>query len=138
MCDLRKARTTRRGLHDTCAGTHRHPAHDARRRPHAGTWDDITSLFLHTGQPFADTSIFGVNAVCREMRRHVAVALSGDGGDEAFGGYDTFWQLGRIFGSSSCREAWWPPVSAMLRPLEALGVISRRLAQRIEEFRESR
>jgi len=51
-----------------------------------GTWDYITGLLRHAGQPFADTSLFAVHAVCRLMRRHVTVALSGDGGDEGFDG----------------------------------------------------
>src|SRR5205085_2356419 len=41
---------------------------DSRR----GTWDDVTGLLLHAGQPFADTSLFAVNAVCRSMRQRVA------------------------------------------------------------------
>jgi asparagine synthetase B (glutamine-hydrolysing) len=61
-----------------------------------GTWDHVTALLLHAGQPFADTSIFAVNAVAQLMRRHVTVALSGDGGDEGFGGYDPYWQIARI------------------------------------------
>ena len=55
-----------------------------------GTWDQIVDLLLHAGQPFADTSLFAVNAVCRLMRQHVTVAHSGDGGDEGFGGYDLY------------------------------------------------
>ena len=55
-----------------------------------GTWDYVTNLLLHAGQPFADSSFFAVNAVSRLMRRHVTVALSGDGGDEGFGGYDFY------------------------------------------------
>src|SRR5437870_6113819 len=30
-----------------------------------GTWDHVTGLLLHAGQPFADTSLFAVNAICR-------------------------------------------------------------------------
>ena len=64
----------------------------------AGSWEAIAGLLAHAGQPFADTSMFAVNAVSRLMRRRVKVALSGDGGDEAFGGYDLYWQIERFAG----------------------------------------
>lgn len=61
-----------------------------------GNWEHITKLLRQAGQPFSDTSLFGVNGVSALMKKHVTVALSGDGGDEGFGGYTLYHEIDKI------------------------------------------
>jgi asparagine synthase (glutamine-hydrolysing) len=51
------------------------------------TLERVTSAF---DEPFGDEAAFPMLLVCEATRRHVTVALVGDGGDESFGGYERY------------------------------------------------
>jgi asparagine synthase (glutamine-hydrolysing) len=56
-------------------------------------------------EPFSDYSQIPTYLVCKMAREHVTVALSGDAGDELFGGYERY-DMGRKLWS---KISWMPP-----------------------------
>ncbi|MBR7105103.1 MAG: asparagine synthase (glutamine-hydrolyzing) [Lentisphaeria bacterium] len=55
-----------------------------------GSFDLFSGLIAQIGQPFADASILPCTLLSRFARKHITVALSGDGADELFCGYDRY------------------------------------------------
>jgi asparagine synthase (glutamine-hydrolysing) len=103
----------------------------------SGSWDHLTQLFQHAGQPFADTSLFAAHAVCQRMRHHVTVALSGDGGDEGFGGYNLYWQLARLARCQIVPPPFWRSMALLCRPLSLTGMIPHHLPYRFRDVASS-
>jgi asparagine synthase (glutamine-hydrolysing) len=80
--------------------------------------EHLSQLALHFDEPFADASFLPTWHLCRSTRKHVTVALSGDGGDELFGGYRRY-LAGRLSEfylhiPSTVREFLMEPIVAML------------------------
>jgi asparagine synthase (glutamine-hydrolysing) len=83
------------------------------------TPDSVFAMVRHFDQPFADPSLVPTYAVAKAVRQHgIICTLTGDGGDEAFGGYPEFWRAERLV-QLMATPAWM---------LDAAGNVARPLA----------
>jgi asparagine synthase (glutamine-hydrolysing) len=80
--------------------------------------DAVFGLLGHFDQPFADPSLVPTYAVARAVRRHgIICTLTGDGGDEAFGGYSEFWRTERLVQLMATPEWLLTTAGGLARPL---------------------
>lgn len=103
----------------------------------------LPKLVWHYGEPFGDESCIPTYYVSRLARQHVTVALSGDGGDESFGGYPrlanylAFRPVNSLRGLASSRiKGLWSqeqPLRAALNP-EGWRDFGRELLFRLQEI----
>lgn len=96
--DPKQVRTFTVGFDDPLYDETPHAAEVARHlntthesvKVHPRAAEDLPRLAEVYGEPFGDSSALPTHYLSRETRRDVKVALSGDGGDELFGGYDRY------------------------------------------------
>ena len=75
------------------------------------------NILAKSGELLGDPSLIPTSLLAASAARHVKVALSGDGGDELFGGYDPFLALGK---ARLYHQLVPKPVHAALRGLAGL------------------
>jgi asparagine synthase (glutamine-hydrolysing) len=64
--------------------------HHEYRLDYTEVLDELEKVILNFDEPFADSSCIPTYFVSKQTVNHVKVALTGDGGDEVFGGYNKY------------------------------------------------
>lgn len=98
----------------------------------------VERLVHHHDQPFGDSSAVPTFLLNEVAKRHVTVALSGDGGDELFAGYERFAAGVALDRLRSVPGALRAPATALVNALPATAVRGRvgglqRFAARIDD-----
>ncbi|MBN2560230.1 MAG: asparagine synthase (glutamine-hydrolyzing) [Phycisphaerae bacterium] len=90
--------------------------HEELVRPDAA--EIVDTLCWHFDEPFADASAIPTYYLSQQARRHVKVALSGDGGDETMAGYrryrfDSYEEIFRRIAPRAMRRALLAPLASV-------------------------
>jgi asparagine synthase (glutamine-hydrolysing) len=102
--------------HAETVARHLGTEHHSFRLERAELAEAYTRLLAATDEPFSDSSALPSFILCERTRKHVTVALSGDGADELFGGY-----------RKHQAELRWARPGAAERTIRALGPLWRSL-----------
>lgn len=109
---------------------HRFATEHTVLRPQAIDADELLNLLGRLDEPFCDPAFVPTYALSKLTREHVKVALSGDGGDEVFGGYPKY-----LLGTA--RRRYVPVPGVLIRRLRDLPWRPRHMASVYDRFLSS-
>jgi asparagine synthase (glutamine-hydrolysing) len=93
-------------------------SHCTIRLDHNITAESVFDLLGHFDQPFADPSLVPTHAVSRAVREHgIICTLTGDGGDESFGGYAEVWRAEQLHHLMGTPDWLLATAGGLARPL---------------------
>lgn len=117
-------------IHARKVASHLGTEHTVFKLSNRDLFDSVYGILDHLDEPFADSSAIVVNILSRETRNHATVALSGDGADELFGGYNKHRALYRMLNSGR-REKMATSLGWMwnIMPQSRSSVLSNRFRQ---------
>lgn len=97
--------------------------------------EELPRLVWFYGEPYADSSALVTFALAREIRKHVTVGLTGDGGDEIWLGYGRYLRFATLMAERAERRVPILPYGSVL-PLDTTPKVRDYYARMISTFRE--